>query len=119
MLSGRLSTALSKFVPNLPFFVFASSGGMEDLRFHPFTFLAFLQSNEVLSDSSLQNIQSLLILSTVGDLHAQPASMALSAASMRLSVAIRMVRLSSFSRFDQTSVIYLKLKLIILISSAS
>jgi len=52
-----------------------------------------IRSNDVLSDTSLVNVQSLLILALVGDLHVSVgAGGAVGAASVRLGVAIRMVR---------------------------
>ena len=52
-----------------------------------------IRANDVLSDTSLVNVQSLLILALVGDLHVSVgAGGAVGAASVRLGVAIRMVR---------------------------
>ena len=55
------------------------------------TINGIIKHNDVLSDTSLVNIQSLLILACVGDLHSQPLTAATSAAANRLGVAIRMV----------------------------
>ncbi|KAL7412840.1 fungal-specific transcription factor domain-containing protein [Mrakia frigida] len=56
------------------------------------TINGIIKHNDVLSDTSLVNIQSLLILSQVGDLHSQPLTAATSAAANRLGVAIRMAQ---------------------------
>lgn len=64
------------------------------------TINGIIKNNDVLSDTSLVNVQSLLILSIVGDLHAQPVSAATSAAVLRLGVAIRMAQDLGLHRDD-------------------
>lgn len=49
-----------------------------------------IKENDVLSDTCMVSVQSLLVLSTVGDLHKVDVSLDGGAASIRLGVAIRM-----------------------------
>lgn len=57
------------------------------------TINGIIRSNDILSDTSLVNVQSLLIISNVGDLHGSVGSGgSVGACSVRLGVAIRMVR---------------------------
>jgi len=51
-----------------------------------------IRNNDVMSDSSYENVQALLILSLVGDLNAQPVAKTVSACINRLSAAIRMAQ---------------------------
>jgi hypothetical protein len=58
---------------------------------------AVIKSEEVLSTSSLVNVQALLILCMMGDCHSQYVPSALSALWVRLGTAIRMVKCSTLS----------------------
>ncbi|WVQ70549.1 hypothetical protein IAR50_000068 [Cryptococcus sp. DSM 104548] len=51
-----------------------------------------LRSNDILSDARLENVQALLLLSQVHDVHAQPSAPTASASSIRTNVAIRMAQ---------------------------
>lgn len=50
-----------------------------------------LRSNDILSDARIENVQALLLLAQVGDLHAQPSAPTASASLIRTGAAIRMV----------------------------
>ncbi|WWD20732.1 hypothetical protein CI109_105208 [Kwoniella shandongensis] len=49
-----------------------------------------LRSNDILSDARFENVQALLLLAQVGDLHAQPTAATASASLIRTGAAIRM-----------------------------
>ncbi|WRT70727.1 uncharacterized protein IL334_007725 [Kwoniella shivajii] len=51
-----------------------------------------LRSNDVLSDARFENVQALLLLAQVGDLHAQPTAATASASLIRTGAAIRMAQ---------------------------
>ncbi|WVQ85801.1 hypothetical protein IAT38_007969 [Cryptococcus sp. DSM 104549] len=51
-----------------------------------------MRSNDILSDARLDNVQALLLLAQVGDLHAQPTASTASASLIRTGVAIRMAQ---------------------------
>ncbi|WVQ95647.1 hypothetical protein IAU59_002745 [Kwoniella sp. CBS 9459] len=51
-----------------------------------------LRSNDILSDARLENVQALLLLAQVGDLHAQPTAATASASLIRTGAAIRMAQ---------------------------
>nr|ODN90018.1 hypothetical protein L203_01936 [Cryptococcus depauperatus CBS 7841] len=51
-----------------------------------------LRSNDMLSNARFENVQALLLLAQVGDLHAQPIAPTASAAFIRTGVAIRMAQ---------------------------
>ncbi|EKC98861.1 hypothetical protein A1Q2_06832 [Trichosporon asahii var. asahii CBS 8904] len=51
-----------------------------------------LRANEIMSNPTIEHIQGLLIISPVGDLHAQPAAGTATAAAMRLGCAVRMAQ---------------------------
>nr|XP_019000336.1 uncharacterized protein I203_07116 [Kwoniella mangroviensis CBS 8507]OCF63797.1 hypothetical protein I203_07116 [Kwoniella mangroviensis CBS 8507] len=51
-----------------------------------------LRSNDVLSDAKIENVQALLLLAQVGDLHAQPTAATASASLIRTGAAIRMAQ---------------------------
>ncbi|KAI9637068.1 fungal-specific transcription factor domain-containing protein [Dioszegia hungarica] len=51
-----------------------------------------LRSNDILSDARIENVQALLVLAQVGDLHAQPTAATASASLMRTGSAIRMAQ---------------------------
>ncbi|WWC92343.1 uncharacterized protein L201_007298 [Kwoniella dendrophila CBS 6074] len=51
-----------------------------------------LRSNDILSDARFENVQALLLLAQVGDLHAQPTAATASASLIRTSAAIRMAQ---------------------------
>ncbi|ORY31213.1 fungal-specific transcription factor domain-domain-containing protein [Naematelia encephala] len=51
-----------------------------------------LRSNDILSDARFENVQALLLLSQVGDLHAQPTAATASAALVRTGTATRMAQ---------------------------
>ena len=57
-----------------------------------YTVNTVIKAEDVLSTASIANVQSLLILSMVGDCHSQFVPNALSALWIRLGTAIRMVR---------------------------
>ncbi|KIS00249.1 hypothetical protein L804_01658 [Cryptococcus deuterogattii 2001/935-1] len=51
-----------------------------------------LRSNDILSDARIENVQALLLLAQVGDLHAQPSAPTASASLIRTGAAIRMAQ---------------------------
>ncbi|WVQ63363.1 uncharacterized protein L199_001516 [Kwoniella botswanensis] len=51
-----------------------------------------LRSNDILSDAKFENVQALLLLAQVGDLHAQPTAATASASLIRTGAAIRMAQ---------------------------
>ncbi|WVR08635.1 hypothetical protein IAU60_005691 [Kwoniella sp. DSM 27419] len=51
-----------------------------------------LRSNDILSDARFENVQALLLLAQVGDLHAQPTAATASASLIRTGAAIRMAQ---------------------------
>ena len=61
-----------------------------------YTVNSVIKFEDILSTASIANVQSLLILSMVGDCHSQFVPNALSAMWVRLGSAIRMVRENSF-----------------------
>lgn len=62
-----------------------------------------IRTNDILSDASMSHVQALLVLTLVGDLHAQPVATAVSATITRVSTAVRMAQLLGLHRESDAS----------------